>query len=118
MREYKETVNRAMTNARQKFRMELDDMLEAYKNDNVSLEQRIFIEKFLRNLKFSPTRLTNLEKNAIMKKTRARCARSNVRNEKFSSERRILYEKNGSVLVADVHGFYDAVFLSEREQQK
>lgn len=58
MREYKETVNRARTNARQKFRMELDDMLEAYKNNDVSLEQKIFIEKFLRTLKLDNSKST------------------------------------------------------------
>jgi hypothetical protein len=59
MKEYRETTNRAMTNARQKFRMELDDMLYAYKNDeSITLEQRIFVERFLRSLKLDSSKST------------------------------------------------------------
>lgn len=58
MKEYKETVSRATTNARQKFRMELDDMLEAYENNKLSQEQRIFIERFLKNLKLDSSKST------------------------------------------------------------
>lgn len=59
MKEYRETTNRAVTNARQKFRMELDDMLSAYEN-NKSLpeEQRIFIERFLHSLKLDSSKST------------------------------------------------------------
>jgi hypothetical protein len=59
MKEYKETVNRAMTNARQKFRMELTDMLDVY-NDNreISLEQKMFVERFLRSLKLDNSKST------------------------------------------------------------
>ena len=58
MKEYRETTNRAMTNARQKFRMELYDMICAYQNDEVTLEQRIFVEKFLRSLKLDSSKST------------------------------------------------------------
>lgn len=52
IKEYKETVNLAKTNARQKFRMELEDMISQYENGEVISENhRIFIEKFYRNLK-------------------------------------------------------------------
>jgi hypothetical protein len=58
MKEYRETTNRATTNARQKFRMELDDMLDAYQNGEVTLEQRIFVERFLRSLKLDSSKST------------------------------------------------------------
>lgn len=59
MKEYKETTNKAMTNARQKFRMELDDMIETYKSgDEISLEQKIFTERFLRSLKLDSSEST------------------------------------------------------------
>jgi hypothetical protein len=59
MKEYKEVVNRATTNARQKFRMELSDMLDAYsKNKDIPLEQKIFVERFLRSLKLDNSKST------------------------------------------------------------
>ena len=59
MKEYRETTNRATTNARQKFRMELSDMLCAYENkENIPLEQKIFVEKFLRSLKLDNSKST------------------------------------------------------------
>ena len=59
MKEYKETTNRAMTNARQKFRMELDDLISMYENgEDISIEQRIFIERFLRSLKLDSSKST------------------------------------------------------------
>jgi hypothetical protein len=59
MKEYKETVNRAKTNARQKFRMELADIFDAYRvNKDIPLDQKIFIEKFLRNLKLDNSKST------------------------------------------------------------
>ena len=59
MKEYRETTNRAMTNARQKFRMELEDMISMYKNgENITLEQKIFVERFLRSLKLDNSKST------------------------------------------------------------
>ena len=59
MKEYRETTNRAMTNARQKFRMELTDMIYAYEHDeNIMLEQKVFVEKFLRSLKLDSSKST------------------------------------------------------------
>ena len=52
MKEYKETTNRAKTNARQKFRMELEDMISMYENgEEISQNHRTFVEKFYRSLK-------------------------------------------------------------------
>lgn len=59
MKEYRETVNRATTNARQKFRMELSDMICAYENgENITLEQKIFVERFLRSLNLDSSKST------------------------------------------------------------
>lgn len=59
MKEYRETTNRASTNARQKFRMELSDMISMYQNgDSISLDQKMFIESFLRNLKLDSSQST------------------------------------------------------------
>ena len=59
MKEYKEITNRAMTNARHKFRMELSDMMAAYENnDDMSLEQKIFIERFLKSLNLDSSKST------------------------------------------------------------
>lgn len=59
MKEYRETANRAMTNARQKFRMELQDMIVAYeRGDSVSYEHREFVERFLRSLKLDSSKST------------------------------------------------------------
>ena len=59
MKEYKETTNMATTNARQKFRMELGDMISAYESgEDISLEQKIFVERFLRSLKLDSTKST------------------------------------------------------------
>ena len=58
MKEYRETTNRATTNARQKFRMELDDMICAYQNGEATLEQKIFVERFLRSLKLDNSKST------------------------------------------------------------
>ncbi len=59
MKEYRETTNRAITNARQKFRMELDDMVEMYKNKSDMMpEQRLFVEKFLRSLNLDSSKST------------------------------------------------------------
>ena len=59
MKEYRETVNRATTNARQKFRMELSDMVEMYENGlDMSSEQHIFIERFLRSLNLDSSKST------------------------------------------------------------
>ena len=59
MKEYKETTNRAITNARQKFRMELDEMLDAYyKNELLSEDQRIFIKRFLYSLNLDNSKST------------------------------------------------------------
>ena len=38
MKEYRETTNMATTNARQKFRMELDEMLRLYENNELAKE--------------------------------------------------------------------------------
>lgn len=52
MKEYRETTNRARTNARQKFRMELEDMIQMYENgDEISLNHKIFVERFYKSLK-------------------------------------------------------------------
>jgi hypothetical protein len=59
MKEYRETANRATTNARQKFRMELQDMIAAYeRGDDIPQEQREFIERFFRNLKLDSSKST------------------------------------------------------------
>ena len=59
MKEYRETVNRAMTNARQKFRMELPEMVASYKNGgNISQEHKEFVERFLRSLKLDSSKST------------------------------------------------------------
>lgn len=59
MKEYRETTNRALTNARQKFRMELGDMISMYENGlDLTLEQRIFIERFLRSLNLDSSKST------------------------------------------------------------
>ena len=59
MKEYRETTNRAITNARQKFRMELEDMISIYENgENIPLEQKIFVERFLRSLKLDNSKST------------------------------------------------------------
>jgi hypothetical protein len=59
MKEYRETTNRAITNARQKFRMELDEMLRLYENnEQLPEEQRIFVERFLRSLKLDSSKST------------------------------------------------------------
>jgi hypothetical protein len=58
MKEYRETTNRAITNARQKFRMELDDMLSAYEQGALPEEQRIFVERFLHSLNLDSSKST------------------------------------------------------------
>lgn len=59
MKEYREVTNRAVTNARQKFRMELNDMIDMYMNgENVTPEQQVFIERFLRSLNLDSSRST------------------------------------------------------------
>ena len=59
MKEYRETTNRAITNARQKFRMELDEMLWAYENnESLPIEQKIFVERFLHSLKLDSSKST------------------------------------------------------------
>ena len=59
MKEYREATNRATTNARQKFRMELADMVAMYKNrSDMAQEQRIFVEKFLRSLNLDSSKST------------------------------------------------------------
>ena len=59
MKEYKETTNRAITNARQKFRMELEEMLNSYENNKpLPEEQRIFVERFLHSLKLDSSKST------------------------------------------------------------
>ena len=59
MKEYKETTNRAITNARQKFRMELEEMLRMYENnEQLPDDQRIFIERFLHSLKLDNSKST------------------------------------------------------------
>jgi hypothetical protein len=59
MKEYKETTNRAITNARQKFRMELSEMLNSYENNEcLPEEQRIFVERFLHSLKLDNSKST------------------------------------------------------------
>lgn len=59
MKEYRETTNRAVTNARQKFRMELSEMLVAYeRHDVMSEEQRIFVERFLHSLNLDSSKST------------------------------------------------------------
>jgi hypothetical protein len=59
MKEYRETTNRAITNARQKFRMELNDMLKAYEEkEYLSDDQSSFIEKFLYSLKLDNSKST------------------------------------------------------------
>lgn len=52
MKEYRETTNRAKTNARQKFKMELEDMIAMYEGDEeISLNHKIFVERFLKSLR-------------------------------------------------------------------
>ena len=59
MKEYKETTNRARTNSRQKFRMELDDMISAYEqNQEMTVEQKVFLERFFRSLKLDCAKST------------------------------------------------------------
>ena len=59
MKEYRETTNRAMTNARQKFRTELDDMINMYKTGaDMALEEKIFVERFLRSLNLDSSKST------------------------------------------------------------
>lgn len=59
MKEYRETTNRAITNARQKFRMELGDMISMYENGlDMTSEQRIFVERFLRSLNLDSSKST------------------------------------------------------------
>lgn len=59
MKEYRETTNRATTNARQKFRMELEDMVEMYKSKaDMDLEEKIFVERFLRGLNLDSSKST------------------------------------------------------------
>lgn len=51
MKKYREVTNMARTNARQKFRMELEDMITMYENgEEISLNHKIFVERFLRTL--------------------------------------------------------------------
>ena len=59
MKEYRETTNKAKTNARQKFKMELEDMIFMYNNnEDISQDHKIFVEKFLRNLKLDSAQST------------------------------------------------------------
>jgi hypothetical protein len=59
MKEYKETTNRAVTNARQKFRRELPEMLSCYENNEpLPEDQKIFIERFLHSLKLDSSKST------------------------------------------------------------
>ena len=59
IKEYRETTNIARTNARQKFRMELEDMVVMYQNDNnISENHKIFVEKFFRSLKLDSAKST------------------------------------------------------------
>lgn len=59
MKEYRETTNRATTNARQKFRMELEDMVKMYESGaDMTLEQKIFVERFLRGLNLDSSKST------------------------------------------------------------
>jgi hypothetical protein len=59
MKEYKETTNRAMTNARQKFRMELEEMLRLYEyNKSLPEDQRVFVERFLHSLRLDNSKST------------------------------------------------------------
>lgn len=59
MKEYRETTNKAITNARQKFRMELEDMIDLYeKGESIELNQKIFVERFLRSLKLDSSKST------------------------------------------------------------
>ena len=59
MKEYRETTNRAITNARQKFRMELGDMISMYENGTtMSQEAQTFIERFLRSLNLDSSKST------------------------------------------------------------
>ena len=59
MKEYRETTNRATTNARQKFRMELEDMVEMYESKtDMTLEEKIFVERFLRGLNLDSSKST------------------------------------------------------------
>ena len=52
MKEYRETTNRAKTNARQKFKMELEDMIRMYENgEEISQNHKIFVERFYKSLK-------------------------------------------------------------------
>ena len=59
MKEHREATNKATTNARHKFRMELSDMLNAYEEGrNMTEEQHVFVERFLRSLKLDSSRST------------------------------------------------------------
>ena len=59
MKEYKETTNRAITNARQKFRVELEEILNSYeKGETLPEEQRIFIERFFHSLNLDRSKST------------------------------------------------------------
>ena len=59
MKEYKEITNRAITNARQKFRIELNELISAYENnEDITLDQKIFVERFLRSLKLDSSKST------------------------------------------------------------
>ena len=59
MKEYRETTNRAITNSRQKFRMELDEMIGIYeRNESLPEEQRIFVERFLHSLNLDTSKST------------------------------------------------------------
>ena len=59
MKEYRETTNRAITNARQKFRMELDDMVNMYVSGaDMTTEHKIFVERFLRSLNLDNSKST------------------------------------------------------------
>ena len=59
MKEYRETTNRAITNARQKFRMELEEMLNSYeKGEALPVEQRVFVERFYHSLNLDSSKST------------------------------------------------------------
>ena len=59
MKEYREMTNMAKTNARQKFRTELDNIVFAYKNgEDIPQDQKIFVERFLRSLRLDCSKST------------------------------------------------------------
>lgn len=59
MKEYRETTNKAKTNARQKFKMELEDMISMHNNkEDISQDHKIFVERFLRSLKLDSAQST------------------------------------------------------------